>query len=80
MAHPKGQIKSETQDVGFRKDTYTVESGIAMVAKVMKKAETVHATAGGQQNWRLGTNQAKHVSGDDDSGGFGFGGSVPQKP
>ena len=74
---PKGYLKSEHQDVGFRKDTYTVDSGIARVAKVMLKAETVHATAGGAQNWRLGTNQAKHVSGDDRSASFGE--EVPTK-
>jgi hypothetical protein len=76
--HPKGYVKSEHQDAGFRKDTYTAESGAALVGKVMHKAETVHATAGGQQNWRLGTNQAKHVSGSDDKGGFRELG--PQKP
>jgi hypothetical protein len=70
--HPKGYVKSEHQDPGFRKDTYTPESGAALVAKVMKKAEANHAkgsTTGAE--FRLGTNQAKHVSGDDDKGGFG---------
>ena len=69
--HPKGQIKSEIKDSGFRKDTYTPESGAALVAKVMTKAEGSHDKGGDAQNWRLGTNQAKHVSGDDNSGGFG---------
>ena len=72
MPHPKGYVKSEHSGPGgIERDTFTVESGIARVAKVMGKAETVHATAGGAQNWRLGTNQAKHVSGDDNSAGFG---------
>ncbi len=70
-SHRKGQVKSETQDVGFRKDTYTPESGAALVAKVMTKAEGSHDKGGEAQNWRLGTNQAKHVSGSDDFGGFG---------
>lgn len=68
---PKGYLKSEHEDPGFRKDTYTVESGIARVAKVMAKAEAAHDRGGEAQNWRLGTNQAKHVSGDDNEGGFG---------
>jgi hypothetical protein len=69
--HPRGQVKSEIQDVGFRKDTYTADSGAALVAKVMTKAEGNHDKGGEGQNWRLGTNQAKHVSGDDNKGGFG---------
>ena len=70
-SHKPGQIKSEIKDSGFRKDTYTPESGAALVAKVMTKAEGSHDKGGDAQNWRLGTNQAKHVSGDDNSGGFG---------
>ena len=73
MAHPVGYMKSEHAGPGgIQRDTYTVDSGAALVAKVMRKAETVHATDGGAQNWRLGTNQAKHVSGGDDKGGFGI--------
>ena len=68
--HPKGQVKSEHTDSGMRKDTYTPESGARLVAKVMGKAESSHDKGGDAQNWRLGTNQAKHVSGGDDGGGF----------
>lgn len=71
MAHPTGYVKSEHRDTGPRKDTYTPESGAAMVAKVMAKAESSHDKGGKTQEFRLGTNQAKHVSGDDNKGGFG---------
>jgi hypothetical protein len=54
------------------KDGYTIESGAKLVAKVMAKAERVHATADttGISNFKLGTNQAFHVSGSDTKGGF----------
>ena len=65
--YPKGQVKTEHQDSGYRKDTFTPDSGAVLVSKVMAKAEASHA-AGAKTTegvrFKLETNQAKHVSGD----------------
>lgn len=72
MAYPRGNLKPEhPEQGGGKRDTFTETSGIVTVAKVMAKAEAAHDKGGDAQNWRLGTNQAKHVSGDDNKGGFG---------
>jgi hypothetical protein len=55
------------------KDTFTADSGAKLVARVMAKAEASHARGDstGPAMFKLGTNQAKHVSGADNKGGFG---------
>jgi hypothetical protein len=72
MAMPKGNLKPEhPEQGGGKRDTFTADSGAALVAKVMGKAESSHAkgsTTGAE--FKLGTNQAYHVSG---TGGNNFG-------
>lgn len=66
MAHPKGYVKSEHPGAGGgKRDGYTPETGAALVAKVMGKAEASHASGSKTtegRSFKLEPNQAKHTS------------------